>query len=225
MIIQSLLYLEYIKSLHNLHKLKSKILPQLLIIYTRYLIGAAFVFASVVKILGKRFTTIDGINEPINSAWHMFETLYQSGLWWKVMGLGQLIAGLLLMTQRYAKLGALMFLPIVANVFVITLSYDFSGTPVITGLMLIANIMLVLWDWDELKILVNKTPVMQPPIRFENERVWEVTGLILFLFTVIYRAGVTGYNILLWVLVSAAIGITGLIIGLYKNKKRLNAKI
>ncbi|MBL8016338.1 MAG: hypothetical protein JNK43_03635 [Ignavibacteria bacterium] len=208
-----------------MHKLKSKILPQLFVIYTRYLIGAAFVFASVVKVQGKRFTTMDGINEPINSAWHMFETLYQSGLWWKFMGLGQLIAGLLLMTQRYAKLGALMFLPIIANVFVFTLSYDFRGTPIITGSMLAANIMLVLWDWDELKILVNKTPVMQPPIRFENERVWEVTGLILFLFTVIYRAGVTGYNIQLWFLISAAIGITGLIIGLYKNNERLNAKI
>lgn len=208
-----------------MHNLKSKLFPQLFIIYTRYLIGAAFVFASVVKIQGKRFTTIDGINEPINSAWHMFETLYQSGLWWKVMGLGQLIAGLLLMTQRYAKLGALMFLPIVANVFVITLSYDFRGTPVITGLMLIANIMLVLWDWDELKIIINKTPVIQPPTRFENMRIWEITGLALFLFTAIYRAGVTGYNIFLWVIVCLAIGIIGLTMGLYKYKKTLNAKI
>ncbi|MBN8583569.1 MAG: hypothetical protein J0M37_00630 [Ignavibacteria bacterium] len=206
-----------------MHNLKSKLLPQLFIIYTRYLIGAAFVFASVVKIQGKRFTTIDGINEPINSAWHMFETLYQSGLWWKVMGLGQLIAGLLLMTQRYAKLGALMFLPIIANIFVITLSYDFRGTPVITGLMLIANIMLVLWDWDELKILVNKAPVMQQPNRFENIRIWEITGLALFLFTAIYRAGVAGYNILPWAAVCFTIGLTGLLIGLYKYKKTLNS--
>lgn len=208
-----------------MHNLKSKILPQLLVIYTRYLIGAAFVFASVVKIQGKRFTTIDGINEPINSAWHMFETLYQSGLWWKVMGLGQLIAGLLLMTQRYAKLGALMFLPIIFNVFVITVSYDFRGTPVITGLMLLANIMLVLWDWDELKILVNKPPVLQQTNRLENMRTWEITGLALFLFSVIYRAGVTGYNIILWAGVCTFIGLTGLIYGLYKYKKTQNAKI
>lgn len=208
-----------------MHKLKSKILLQLLIIYTRYLIGAAFVFASVVKIQGKRFTTIDGINEPVDSAWHMFETLYQSGLWWKVMGLGQLIAGLLLMTQRYAKLGALMFLPIVANVFIITLSYDFRGTPVITGLMLIANIILVLWDWDELRVLVNKTSLKPQQNRFENMRIWEITGLALFLFTAIYRAGVTGYNIFLWVAVCFAIGLAGLILGIYKYKKTLNAKI
>lgn len=168
---------------------------------------------------------MDGINEPINSAWHMFETLYQSGLWWKFMGFGQIIAGLLLMTQRYAKLGALMFLPIIANVFIFTLSYDFRGTPIITGLMLAANIMLVFWDWDELKILVNKTPVIHPPNRFENLRVWEVTGLALFLFTVIYRAGVTGYNILVWVVVCAAIGLAGLVFGLYKYKRTQNATI
>lgn len=206
-----------------MHILKSKIISQLFIIYTRYLIGAAFVFASVVKLQGKRFTSIDGINEPINSAWHMFETLYQSGLWWKFLGLGQIIAGFLLMTQRYAKLGALMFLPVISNVFVITLSYDFRGTPVITGSMLLANIILVLWDWDEIKILVNKTPVIVNKNRFENMRVWEITGLLLFLFTAIYRLSVTGYNIFLWIIICMLIGITGLAAGLIQNK-RFNTK-
>ena len=80
-------------------------------------------YASVVKIQGGRFTTVDGIEAPIDSAWHLFETLYQSGLYWNFIGFGQLVAGLLLMTQRYAKLGAIINFPIVANVFVITLSY------------------------------------------------------------------------------------------------------
>lgn len=212
----------YLKICSNyLSRLRNHILPQLFIIYTRYLIGAAFVFASVVKLQGKRFTTIDGINEPINSAWHMFETLYQSGLWWKFLGLGQIIAGLLLMTQRYAKLGALMFLPIIANVFVITVSYDFHGTPVITGLMLIANIILVLWDWDEIKILINKTPVIKPRNSFESMRVWEATGLLLFLFTAIYRISVPGYNIFFCIIICMIIGITGLVTGLVQNKKHM----
>ncbi len=199
-------------------KLKQRILPQLLIIYTRYLIGGAFVFASLIKLKGNRFTTMSGENEPINSAWHMFETLYQSGLYWKFIGLGQLIAGLLLMTQRYSKLGALMFLPIVSSVFVITISYDFRGTPFITGLMLLANIMLVVWDWDELKILLNRTPVIQTQKRMENGSVWEVTGLALFLFTLAYRLVVDQYNIFLWSAVCLAIGITGLFFGLRKKQ-------
>jgi len=202
-----------------LNKIRSNILAQLFVIYTRYLIGAAFVFAAIVKIKGGRFTTIDGINEPINSAWHMFETLYQSGLWWKFLGLGQLIAGFLLMTQRYAKLGALLFLPIISNVFVITISYDFRGTPIITGLMLLANIMLVLWDWDEVKILLNKIPVIEPKNRFENMRIWEVTGLVLFLFTVVYRLAVINYNIFLWVVICFVIGFAGLVSGLIQYRK------
>lgn len=202
-----------------MNKIKSNIFLQLLIIYTRYLIGAAFVFAAIVKVKGGRFTTLDGINEPINSAWHMFETLYQSGLWWKFLGLGQIIAGFLLMTQRYAKLGALLFLPIISNVFVITISYDFRGTPVITGLMLLANIMLVLWDWDEVKILLNKIPVIEPKNRFENMRIWDITGLTLFLFTTVYRFSVTNYNIFFWIIICFVIGLTGLVLGLIQHRK------
>ncbi len=149
----------------------------------------------------------------------MFETLYQSGLWWKFLGLGQLIAGFLLMTQRYAKLGALMFLPIISNVFVITISYDFRGTPVITGLMLLANILLILWDWDEVKILINKTPSIEPKNRFENLNIWEITGLTLFLFTVVYRLATDMYNIFIWIAVCFIIGLAGLAAGLIKYRK------
>ena len=106
-------------------KLKQKIWLQVFIIYTRYLIGSAFVFASIVKISGERFTAESGALNPINSSWHLFETLYQSGLYWKFLGCAQLLAGFLLMTQRYSKLGALINFPIIANVFVITISYYF----------------------------------------------------------------------------------------------------
>lgn len=202
-------------------KLRDKVAAQLFVVYLRYLIGGSFVFASIVKIRGGRFTTLSGANEPIDSAWHMFETLYASGLWWKFLGLGQLVAGLLLMTQRYSKLGALMFFPIVANVFVITVSYDFRGTPFITGLLLLANIFLILWDWDELKVLVNKVPAIPGKIRLENDRVWEVAGVVMFLFTAIYRYTVTGYNIFFWGAGCLFIGAAALIFGLRRKKNYL----
>lgn len=204
-------------------KLKENTIAQLFVIYLRYLIGGAFVFASIVKLKGGRFTTLSGADEPINSAWHMFETLYQSGLWWKFLGAGQLIAGLLLMTQRYAKLGALAFFPIVTNVFVITISYEFRGTPYITGLLVAANIFLLLWDWNELKILINKAPIMPVKKRLENDISWELTGLVLFLFTALYRYSVSGYNLLFWLAGCAVIGAAGLFYGLSRRKKYLNS--
>lgn len=81
-------------------QLKNKIWLQIFIIYTRYLIGGAFVYSSIVKIQGLRFTSVDGSGYPINSPFHFFETMYQTGMYWQFLGWGQLIAGLLLMTQR-----------------------------------------------------------------------------------------------------------------------------
>ena len=195
-----------------IQKLKNRIWAQLLIIYTRYLIGTTFVFASIIKIKGKRFTTDSGAVYPIDSAWHFFETMYQSGLYWQFIGYGQLFAGFLLMTQRYSKLGALLFLPIIGNIFVITLSYYFAYTPVITGLMFTANLALVAWDWDELKVLVNKNPYISERDRLEDHRVWEWTGAALFLFTVTYRIFVDAYDPVFWGGGCILIGFLGIIV-------------
>lgn len=198
--------------------LRQKIFPQLVTIYLRYLIGGAFVFSSIVKIKGERFTTPDVSDTPLNSPFHLLETLYQSGLYWKFLGYGQIAAGFLLMTQRYAKLGALMFLQIISNIFVITVSYGFTGTSYITGLMLLANIFLVLWDWDEIKILINKTPVIEDKNKWMNDNIWEITGAALFLFDVLYRMLNHSHNFLLWFGVSVFISLIGLVIGLMRKK-------
>jgi hypothetical protein len=198
--------------------IKEKIWLQILIIYTRYLIGGAFVFASIIKIKGKRFTSESGALNPIDSAWHFFETMYQSGLYWKFIGVVQLIAGCMLMTQRYAKLGALCNLPIITNIFIITLSYNFTNTPIITGMMLLANLMLIFWDWNELKVLVNLKPTYHTNKRLENDTIWKFVGLLLFTFTFFYRVFIDKYNLLLWFVICFSIGILGIIIGLRRRK-------
>jgi uncharacterized membrane protein YphA (DoxX/SURF4 family) len=91
------------------------------------------------KTYGNRFTRISTDN-PIG---YFFEALYQSGFYWNFLGLAQITAGILLMTQRYAKLGALMFLTILTNIWIITISLSFKGTWIITSLMMIAVLILV----------------------------------------------------------------------------------
>ncbi|WP_299708711.1 hypothetical protein [uncultured Tenacibaculum sp.] len=200
--------------------MKNKLLPQLFIIYTRYLIGFAFVFASLKKIQGRRFTTDSGAENPINTAWHFFETLYQSGLYWKFIGVGQLIAGLLLMTQRYSKLGAVVFFPVIANVFVITISYDFRGTPIITGLMLLANILLLIWDWDTLKVLVNKQPNFPDVNRLESDSIWTFMGFAFLLITLGTSFVNDGKDLLVVLIGILSVSIGGLILGIRRHKKR-----
>ncbi|AWM33296.1 hypothetical protein [Hymenobacter nivis] len=190
---------------------------QLAIVYTRYLLGAAFVFASVVKIEGHRFMRLSGAAAPIHSPEHFFETLYQSGLYWQFLGGVQCLAGFLLLTQRFATLGALLFLPIMANIFVITLSYNFAGTPIITGLMLLANGLLLAWDWLTLRVLVGRPAL--PPAPGPQARLWEVVGLVLFAITAGYRSYAAAYNFLLWAGICTLVGALGLLAAWYLRRR------
>lgn len=210
---------------HCMQKIKAYIFSQIFIIYTRYLIGGAFVFASLIKIKGNRFTTESGALNPIDTAWHFFETLYQSGLYWKFIGISQLLAGFLLMTQKYAKLGALVNFPIIINIFIITLSYNFGFTPVLAGMLLIANMLLIIWDWNEFKILFNLIPTFDRTVRLENDKLWIYIGCILFFFTFIYRILADKYDVIFWFTSCIIIGIVGLFFGLSRYLKRKFPKI
>lgn len=194
--------------------MKYKAWLQIFVIYLRYLIGFSFIFASLVKIQGLRFTAESGAENPINSGFHLFETLYQSGIYWRFLGLAQFITGTLLITQRFAKLGVILFLPIIANVFVITISYDFGGTSMITGLMLISTLFLVYWDWDSLKVLFNKTPTNSTKKRLEHNNIWIYLGVVFLIITVFskFLGNIFNFSAML------IIGFIGLIIG-YKRRK------
>jgi len=158
--------------------LKTRILFKLCVIYLRYLIGFAFVFASFVKIQGKRFTSIPA-DQPIG---YFFEALYQTGFYWNFLGWCQFVAGTLLITQRFSTLGALMFFPIILNVFMITHSINFGmGTPLITALMLLGTIFLLLWDYKKWVILFKRDHTIhldltqQPEDSFMNHPAWTAT--------------------------------------------------
>lgn len=200
--------------------LKHSLLVQLVVIYTRYLVGGAFVFASLIKIKGHRFTQIPA-NGGVHSAGYFFEMMYQSGLYWQFIGVAQCVAGLLLLTQRYSLLGALAYVSIMANIFVITLSYDFGGTPVITGLMLLAGLLLLAWDWNRLRVVVNRPAVSESTSPLFESRLWEIVGVVLFGYTAGYRTLTDQYNFLLWVGVCVLVGGVGLLLAwrLYRARR------
>ena len=154
------------------------------VVITRYLIGFAFIPSGLKKIMGERFTQI-GINNPIG---FFFEGLYQAGFYWNFIGWAQVIAALLLMTQRFATLGAICFFFIVSNIWVITISLHFSGTWVITSLMLLAVIMLLVWDYDKWKYIFYKEPYTasaRPSYYPASAKIWTVTGFILFAWSLV----------------------------------------
>jgi uncharacterized membrane protein YphA (DoxX/SURF4 family) len=131
---------------------------QRLAVISRILLAVAFIPTGLVKLLGERFTAIS-VDDPIGL---FFEAMYQSGAYWNFLGAAQVFAGILLLIPRTATLGALLFFPIVLNIFVITVSLHFRGTPFITGLMLLASTYLLCWDYDRLKGVVWPTASAEP---------------------------------------------------------------
>lgn len=200
-------------------RLKQLLFFKLATIYLRYMIGFAFVFASFIKMQGERFTTLSTEN-PVG---FFFEAMYQTGFYWRFLGFAQFLAGSLLVTQRFATVGALIFLPIILNVCLITHSVDFgSGTPVITTLMLLGTVYLVLWDYKKWIILFQKDNKIkldltnEPEDVFMTQPVWTITG-ILFVLLSAWPWATKSHNLAIWMAVMIVTGLVAFVIGMYRG--------
>jgi hypothetical protein len=123
-------------------------------LFTRILLAAGFIPTGMVKLLGQRFTLMP-VETRIGA---FFEAMYQTGLYWRFLGACQILAGALLLIPRLAHLGALMFLPIMLNIFVVTVSLGFKGTPAVTGPMVLAAVYLCAWDYHRFRGTLTERP-------------------------------------------------------------------
>jgi len=76
--------------------------------------------------------------------------LHLTGYYYTFIGAGQLIAALLLLIPRTALLGAVVYFPVILNICVLTYAVRFEGTRIAT-LMLLANLFLLVWDYQRLQ--------------------------------------------------------------------------
>jgi uncharacterized membrane protein YphA (DoxX/SURF4 family) len=178
-------------------RLRSSRLLQLLIILTRFVLGIAFVWASIFKIMNIRFTPTSGEQAPINSLPHLLESMYRSGYYWRFIGWGQLMAGFLMMSQRFSTLGAVVFFPMMVSIFVISTAFTATGVMVVTALMLFATTLLLLWDWHRLKYIVLPTPgaFNDAANDLSKQTLWFYIAIALSIVIVIFRVYVAN-NIL-----------------------------
>jgi uncharacterized membrane protein YphA (DoxX/SURF4 family) len=124
---------------------------QRLAVVSRILSAVGFIPTGLVKVLGHRFTTVVDLDDPISA---FFEAMYRTGAYWRFIGWAQVLAGVCILVPRLTTLGAMLFLPVLANIFVITVALRFTGTPIVVGLMLLADAFLLIWDYDRLKGVV-----------------------------------------------------------------------
>jgi uncharacterized membrane protein YphA (DoxX/SURF4 family) len=92
---------------------------------------------------------------------------YGLSLWGAFVAWSQVVIGLLLMSQRFATLGAIMCLPLILNIFVITVSIGFVGTPYLNGFLIALNLFLLAADYHKIKFLFmdDISAFKQTPLR------------------------------------------------------------
>jgi uncharacterized membrane protein YphA (DoxX/SURF4 family) len=197
-------------------RLKQHTALQIFTIYLRYLIGGAFIIAAIGmgKLSGKSFidsATPIGELMPIQQ---FFRVMAESGLYWKFIGWFQIVCGALLMTQRFARLGALLFFGMIVNIFVITVSYHFQGTPVVTGLMTLAATYLLVWDMHALQFIVRKpqhSNLIEPQaLKVHDQNYWGILGVIMVIS--IIAIALIKYNVIFALLSPLVIGFAGFIL-------------
>jgi uncharacterized membrane protein YphA (DoxX/SURF4 family) len=115
-------------------------------VFCRIVLALGFIPSGIVKVMGERFTALPS-NHPLG---HYLDALHLTGYYYTFIGVGQLMAALLLLIPRTALLGAILYFPIILNICVLAYAVRFEGTR-ITTLMLLANLFLLVWDYDRLK--------------------------------------------------------------------------
>jgi hypothetical protein len=137
---------------------------QLFTVFTRIILAVGFIPPSYKKIIHQPFTSLPDSN-PVG---HYFNALYQTGFYYEFIGWAQMIAAILLLFPRTAHWGALMFLPIIVNIAVLTTSVGFAGTWLLTIFMSLAALWLVTWEYDRLKPILfstRKQPTRKLPLQ------------------------------------------------------------
>ena len=93
------------------------------------------------------------------------------------------MAAILLLTQRFATLGALLFFPIILNITVLTLSTIGSYTPVIATLMFLGIVFLLLWDYFKWINIFQPDQKFYLPFKPSDNRgyssIWVVAGVVI----------------------------------------------
>jgi uncharacterized membrane protein YphA (DoxX/SURF4 family) len=140
---------------------------------TRILIAVGFLPSGLTKIRGARFTSL-GLDTSVG---FFFEAFYRNPLWYHVVGWAQVVAAILLLMPRTAHLGAMLFFPIIFNIWLVTVGIQFQGTWVITSLMLLANLWLLAWEYDRIAPLLELRPSRRAQST-ESYRWWALVGAL-----------------------------------------------
>jgi uncharacterized membrane protein YphA (DoxX/SURF4 family) len=127
-----------------------------LVFAMRLWLGYVFMKAGYRKLTSPGFNAARYEAKGIPEAFiDFYGSMWESGYFIPMLGIFQLLGGLLLLTQRWALLGALLLIPIALNIFAIHFFLDNRpGENLMTGFYLTLLAALAAYDYKKVKPIV-----------------------------------------------------------------------
>jgi uncharacterized membrane protein YphA (DoxX/SURF4 family) len=150
-------------------------------IFCRISLAIGFFAAGMVKIVGERFAS--GLSE-LHPMGAYLEALHHTGYYYTFIGIVQVIVAILLIIPKTAFLGAMIYLPVILNIFVLSYALRFDGSYLPSPLMLLANIYILVWHYDKLKYILplqhtKKLKALNQPNKLCNKFPYKFFGFVL----------------------------------------------
>ena len=105
---------------------------------------------------------------------------YGLGLYGQFIAISQIVIGYCLVTTRYKLLGAIMMLPLIGNILVVTISLEWRGTPFVLAFLMLLNLIL-LWQYrDYFRPLIDETDTIESDQKAISQNGKRTLGLALW---------------------------------------------
>lgn len=132
-------------------KVRTNFWHALFYLFCRCSLALGFIVAGYVKIIGERFASGLAVKHPMGA---YLEALHHTGFYYPFIGIAQIAAGVLLLIPRTVLFGALLYFPIILNIWVLSWAVRFEGSLVSSTLMILANLYILLYNYDRLKFVL-----------------------------------------------------------------------
>lgn len=111
---------------------------------------------------------------------------YGLGLFARFIALSQVTAGVLLITQRFATLGAIITFPLILCILMVTISQKWTGTPYVNAFLLMLNAYLLFIDFHKLKFILSddKDSLKKIPLQRKDKKgdlLWLLAVMMVFM--------------------------------------------
>jgi hypothetical protein len=125
----------------------------------------------MVKIVGERFASGLSIKHPMGA---YLEALHHTGYYYTFIGIAQVTAAILLIIPRTVTLGALLYFPIILNIWLLSFAVRFEGSFITSPLMMLANLYILVWNYDRLKYILplkrfSDYGIVEKPAKYNNK--------------------------------------------------------